>query len=421
MESIQVIKQRFGIIGNDPKLNRSIEKAIQVAPTDISVLVTGESGVGKESIPKIIHQLSHRKHGKYIAVNCGAIPEGTIDSELFGHEKGAFTGATNTREGYFEVADGGTIFLDEVGELPLTTQVRLLRVLENGEFIKVGSSKVQKTDVRIVAATNVNMFEAIKKEKFREDLYYRLSTIEIHLPPLRERKEDIHLLFRKFASDFALKYKMPTIKLTDEAVDILLKHRWNGNIRQLRNAAEQISVLEQTRTINAATLKGYLPDYGNNLPAVIKSSKSESDFSSEREILYKVLFDMKSDLNDLKKLTMELMKNENANEVQKKNEGLIQKIYGDEEAEDYEGTIEDLEVLSIPEKMSQLSDAIDESNDKYHFAEEVEEEETLSLHDKELELIKKSLERHQGKRKLAAAELGISERTLYRKIKQYDL
>lgn len=421
MESVQAIKQRFGIIGNDPKLNRSIEKAIQVAPTDISVLVTGESGVGKESIPKIIHQLSHRKHGKYIAVNCGAIPEGTIDSELFGHEKGAFTGATNTREGYFEVADGGTIFLDEVGELPLTTQVRLLRVLENGEFIKVGSSKVQKTDVRIVAATNVNMFEAIKKEKFREDLYYRLSTIEIHLPPLRDRKDDIHLLFRKFASDFALKYKMPTIKLTDDAVDVLVKHRWNGNIRQLRNAAEQISVLERTRTISAATLKGYLPSHGDNLPAVIKTSKSDSDFSSEREILYKVLFDMKSDLNDLKKLTMELMKNDNAHEVQKKNESLIQKIYGEEVPEDYEDTIEDLEVLSIPEKMSQLSDAIDESNDKYHFAEEVEEEETLSLHDKELELIKKSLERHQGKRKLAAAELGISERTLYRKIKQYDL
>lgn len=421
MESVQAIKQRFGIIGNDPKLNRSIEKAIQVAPTDISVLVTGESGVGKESIPKIIHQLSHRKHGKYIAVNCGAIPEGTIDSELFGHEKGAFTGATNTREGYFEVADGGTIFLDEVGELPLTTQVRLLRVLENGEFIKVGSSKVQKTDVRIVAATNVNMFEAIKKEKFREDLYYRLSTIDIHLPPLRDRKEDIHLLFRKFASDFALKYKMPTIKLTDDAVDVLVKHRWNGNIRQLRNAAEQISVLEQKRTINAATLKGYLPSQGDNLPAVIKTSKSDSDFSSEREILYKVLFDMKSDLNDLKKLTMELMKNDNAHDVQKKNESLIQKIYGEEEPEDYEDTIEDLEVLSIPEKMSQLSDAMDESNDKYHFAEEVEEEETLSLHDKELELIKKSLERHQGKRKLAAAELGISERTLYRKIKQYDL
>lgn len=419
MESVQAIKQRFGIIGNDPSLNRAIEKAIQVAPTDISVLVTGESGVGKESIPKIIHQLSHRKHGKYIAVNCGAIPEGTIDSELFGHEKGAFTGATQTRSGYFEVADGGTIFLDEVGELPLTTQVRLLRVLENGEFIKVGSSKVQKTNVRIVAATNVNMFEAIKKEKFREDLYYRLSTVEIHLPPLRDRKEDIHLLFRKFASDFALKYKMPTIKLSDDAVNLLLKHRWSGNIRQLRNVAEQISVLEQNRTISAATLQDYLPNSSSNLPAVINTTKSESDFSSEREILYKVLFDMKSDLNDLKKLTMELMKNGNASEVQKQNEGLIQKIYGED---DEDATVEDLEVLSIPEKSSKPNYAETEDiTDKYHFAEEIEEEETLSLHDKELELIKKSLERHNGKRKLAAQELGISERTLYRKIKQFDL
>ena len=421
MENIQTIKQRFGLIGNDPKLNRAIEKATQVAPTDISVLVTGESGVGKESIPKIIHQLSHRKHGKYIAVNCGAIPEGTIDSELFGHEKGAFTGATQTRSGYFEVADGGTIFLDEVGELPLTTQVRLLRVLENGEFIKVGSSKVQKTDVRIVAATNVNMFEAIEKERFREDLYYRLSTVEINIPPLRERKEDIHLLFRKFSSDFALKYKMPTIKLTDSAVELLLKHRWNGNIRQLRNIAEQISVLEQKRTIDATSLNSYLPS-GNNLPAVVNSSKSESDFSNEREILYKVLFDMKSDLNDLKKLTMELMKNGNSNDVEKDNESLIQKIYGDDDKSSYREEFEDLEVLSIPEKIKQeqiIEEA--ENRDKYHFAEEVEEEETLSLHDKELELIKKSLERHQGKRKLAAAELGISERTLYRKIKQYDL
>jgi transcriptional regulator with PAS, ATPase and Fis domain len=419
MESIQATKQRFGIIGNDAKLNRAIEKAIQVAPTDISVLVTGESGVGKESIPKIIHQLSHRKHGKYIAVNCGAIPEGTIDSELFGHEKGAFTGATQTRSGYFEVADGGTIFLDEVGELPLTTQVRLLRVLENGEFIKVGSSQVQKTNVRIVAATNVNMFEAIKKEKFREDLYYRLSTVEIHLPPLRDRKDDIHLLFRKFASDFALKYKMPTIRLTDEAIVLLLKYRWSGNIRQLRNVAEQVSVLEQNRTISASTLQGYLPSSGTNLPAVINTSKSESDFSNEREILYKILFDMKSDLNDLKKLTMELMKSGNAKDVQKDHEGLIQKIYGEEEDE-IEDTIENLEVLSITEKSSN-KETNEELQDKYHFAEEIEEEETLSLHDKELELIKKSLERHQGKRKLAAAELGISERTLYRKIKQFDL
>ncbi|GGW72118.1 regulatory Fis family protein [Winogradskyella epiphytica] len=426
MESVQATKQRFGIIGNDPKLNRSIEKAIQVSPTDISVLVTGESGVGKESIPKIIHQLSHRKHGKYIAVNCGAIPEGTIDSELFGHEKGAFTGATATRSGYFEVADGGTIFLDEVGELPLTTQVRLLRVLENGEFIKVGSSKVQKTNVRIVAATNVNMFEAIKKEKFREDLYYRLSTVEINLPPLRERKDDIHLLFRKFASDFAIKYKMPTVKLTEDAINLLTKYRWNGNIRQLRNVAEQVSVLEQSRTINGPTLQHYLPTTSSNLPAIVSSTKSDSDFSSEREILYKVLFDMKSDLNDLKKLTMKLMETGSAAEVQKDNQHLIQKIYGEtteekDNIDDFEAAIEDLEVLSIPAHQNNIEETTATVEDKYHFAEEIEEEETLSLHDKELELIKKSLERHNGKRKLAAAELGISERTLYRKIKQYDL
>ncbi len=421
MESVQATKQRFGIIGNDPKLNRAIEKAIQVAPTDISVLVTGESGVGKESLPKIIHSLSHRKHGKYIAVNCGAIPEGTIDSELFGHEKGAFTGATAARSGYFEVADGGTIFLDEVGELPLTTQVRLLRVLENGEFIKVGSSKVQKTDVRIVAATNVNMFEAIKKEKFREDLYYRLSTVEILLPPLRDRNEDIHLLFRKFAADFATKYKMPTIRLQEDAVVLLEKYHWSGNIRQLRNIAEQISVLEQNRSISAVTLRGYLPNIGSNLPAVVASDKKESDFSNEREILYKVLFDMKNDLNDLKKLTMELMQSGNSQEVQKENEGLIRKIY----REDKEETIRFEETVSTPTtevlQIESPSVSIPKEEDKYHFAEEIEEEETLSLHDKELELIKKSLERHRGKRKAAAEELGISERTLYRKIKQYDL
>ncbi|WP_340064667.1 sigma-54 dependent transcriptional regulator [Ascidiimonas aurantiaca] len=420
MESVQSIKQRFGIIGNDVKLNRAIEKAIQVAPTDISVLVTGESGVGKESIPKIIHSLSHRKHGKFIAVNCGAIPEGTIDSELFGHEKGSFTGATATRSGYFEEASGGTIFLDEVGELPLTTQVRLLRVLENGEFIKVGSSKVQKTDVRIVAATNVDMFEAIDKGRFREDLYYRLSTVEIHLPPLRERKEDIHLLFRKFASDFANKYKMPTIRLEDDAVSLLLKYRWSGNIRQLRNVAEQISVLEQKRNISATTLSGYLPGIGSNLPAVIPSAKSQSDFSSEREILYKVLFDMKSDLNDLKKLTLELMQSGNHKKVQEEHQGLIDKIYGNEEndPDDYtEPEEETFEVLEIPETSAKPPT----EGDKYHFAEEIEEEETLSLQDKELELIKKALERNKGKRKAAAHELGISERTLYRKIKQYDL
>ena len=423
METVQSIKQRFSIIGNDTGLNRAIEKAVQVAPTDISVLVTGESGVGKESIPKIIHQLSHRKHSKYIAVNCGAIPEGTIDSELFGHEKGAFTGATQSRSGYFEVANGGTIFLDEVGELPLTTQVRLLRVLENGEFIKVGSSTVLKTDVRIVAATNVNMFEAIKKEKFREDLYYRLSTIEILLPALRERKNDIHLLFRKFASDFALKYKMPTIRLDDNAVQALINYRWSGNVRQLRNVAEQISVLESSRLIDAVTLKTYLPNMEGNFPTVQEKNKSQSDFSTEREILYKVLFDMKSDLNDLKKLTMELMQNDNHSDVQKNNEGLIQKIYKKEEVLESE---KEPEFLSLPAKPQNENavEIVKDTEEKYTYIdaiEEEDEEETLSLHDKELELIKKSLERHKGKRKLAADELGISERTLYRKIKQYDL
>jgi len=419
MESIQAVKQRFGIIGDNPKLNRAIEKAIQVAPTDISVLVTGESGVGKESIPKIIHSLSHRKHNKYIAVNCGAIPEGTIDSELFGHEKGAFTGATQTRSGYFEVADGGTIFLDEVGELPLPTQVRLLRVLENGEFLKVGSSKTQKTDVRIVAATNVEMFEAIEDGKFREDLYYRLSTVEISLPPLRERKNDIHLLFRKFASDFAMKYKMPTIRLDEQATQLLIQYRWAGN-RQLRNVAEQVSVLEQNRSITADTIQQYLPDMGSRLPAVV-NKKESSDFSNEREILYKILFDMKSDLNDLKKLTLELMKNGNTEDVREENESLINKIYSKEDT--YDTAEEVMEVLQIPEQATPIKPppTIETKEDPYHFAEEIEEEETLSLHDKELELIKKSLERHKGKRKAAADELGISERTLYRKIKQFDL
>ena len=424
MESVQSIKQRFELIGNDVKLNRAIEKSIQVAPTDISVLVTGESGVGKEAIPKIIHSLSHRKHAKYIAVNCGAIPEGTIDSELFGHEKGAFTGATQTRNGYFEVADGGTIFLDEVGELPLTTQVRLLRVLENGEFLKVGSSQTQKTDVRIVAATNVNMFEAIKKEKFREDLYYRLSTVEINIPPLRERQDDIHLLFRKFASDFGQKYKMPTIRLEDNAVNLLLKYRWPGNIRQLRNIAEQVSVLEEKRMVTAGTLHSYLPNSNaTNLPAVVGSQKKESDFSNEREILYKVLFDMKGDLTDLKKLTLELLKNNDSGKVQEENETLIRKIYGskDEQINEQEDTI--AEVLHLPEPVieNEIPQNTPTQEDRYHFAEEIQEEETLSLQEKEIELIKKSLERNRGKRKAAAAELGISERTLYRKIKQYDL
>ncbi len=428
MESIQAVKQRFGIIGNDPKLNRAIEKAIQVAPTDISVLVTGESGVGKESIPKIIHSLSHRKHNKYIAVNCGAIPEGTIDSELFGHEKGAFTGATSTRSGYFEVANGGTIFLDEVGELPLPTQVRLLRVLESGEFFKVGSSKPQKTDVRIVAATNVTMAEAIKEGKFREDLYYRLSTVEIQLPPLRERKEDIHLLFRKFAADFAQKYKMPTIRLDESAQQLLERYRWGGNIRQLRNVAEQISVLEKNRTINYNTLKEYLQDVGSNLPAVIQTKKNESDFANERELLYKVLFDMQQDLNDLKKLTFELMNNQDGSHVQEQNAGLINKIYSKTESTKPEPPPTFFETETITQEkpkvevinISQQEETY-KNTDAYSFVEDVEEEENLSIQEKEVELIKKSLEKHNGKRKLAAKELGISERTLYRKIKLYKL
>ncbi|MFD2566516.1 sigma 54-interacting transcriptional regulator [Pseudotenacibaculum haliotis] len=406
MENLQAIKQRFGIIGNDIQLNRALEKAVRVAPTDISVLVTGESGVGKENIPKIIHQLSHRKHAKYIAVNCGAIPEGTIDSELFGHEKGAFTGATSTRKGYFEVADGGTIFLDEVGELPLTTQVRLLRVLENGEFIKVGSSQVQKTNVRIVAATNIEMQEAIAKEKFREDLYYRLSTIEIHLPALRERNEDIHLLFRKFAADFAQKYRMPTIRLDENAAHLLLNYRFPGNIRQLRNIAEQISVVEENRMITGEKLSQYLPNHSGNLPAVIGKNTDKNDFATERDIMYKILFDMRNDINDLKKLTLDLMQNGNSEKVQAENHQLIEKIYQEQNQE-----VHPVEVVQIPEQTNQSN---------YDFVEAIEEDENLSLQEKEVEMIKRSLEKHK-KRKLAAKELGISERTLYRKIKQYNL
>ena len=412
MDKIQSIKQRFEIIGNDPQLNRAIGKAVRVSPTDISVLVTGESGVGKESIPRIIHQLSLRKHGKFIAVNCGAIPEGTIDSELFGHEKGAFTGATSTRSGYFEEADGGTIFLDEVGELPLTTQVRLLRVLENGEFLKVGSSQVQKTNVRIVAATNLDMPKAIQQGKFREDLFYRLSTVEIILPPLRDRNGDIHLLFRKFAADFAHKYKMPTVRLDEQAQQLLERQQWHGNIRQLRNVAEQLSVLEQDRAISVETLGLYLPDHNKRLPALVpSSSEGESDFGSEREILYKVLFDMKSDLNDLKQLTLKLMNSSNTEQVRSDNEGLIQKIYGEEQNQS--------ERLLPPRNETNTFQKKTDNN--FDYAEEIEEEETLSLIDKELELIKKALERNNGKRKAAADELGISERTLYRKIKQFDI
>ncbi|CAA0156048.1 sigma-54 interaction domain-containing protein [Tenacibaculum maritimum] len=409
MENLTTIKQRFGIIGNDPQLHRAMEKAVRVAPTDISVLVTGESGVGKESIPKIIHQLSHRKHAKYIAVNCGAIPEGTIDSELFGHEKGAFTGATNTRKGYFEVADGGTIFLDEVGELPLTTQVRLLRVLENGEFIKVGSSQVQKTNVRIIAATNVQMQNAIAKEKFREDLYYRLSTIEIHLPPLRERGQDIHLLFRKFASDFAQKYRMPTIRLDENATKALLNYHFPGNIRQLKNIVEEISVVEENRNVSLEKIIQYLPDNKGNLPAIVGSKNNSNDFATERDIMYKILFDMRNDLNDLKKLTLDLMQNGNTEKVQAENHQLIEKIYQDQHRK---ASPNPVEVVQIPQKSLE---------NNYEFAETIEEDENLSLQEKEIEMIRKSLEKNNNKRKLAAKELGISERTLYRKIKQYDL
>ncbi len=382
----QEIKQRFGIIGNSNKLDRAISTAMQIAPTDISVLITGESGVGKESIPKIIHFNSNRKHNKFIAVNCGAIPEGTIDSELFGHEKGAFTGASDNRQGYFEVADGGTIFLDEVGELPLGTQVRLLRVLENGEFMKVGSSNVKKVDVRVIAATNVNIEKAINKGKFREDLYYRLNTINIKMPSLRERIEDIHLLFKKFASDFADRYHIPSIRLQDEAVELLLNYSWPGNIRQLKNIAEQISAIEQDRSISFESLKNYIPKQ-NTTPVLFKDKQSENDIS-EREILYKVLFDMKNDLNDLKRVTKELMGDKHQeNDDDKVIKHFIEKP-----------------TISFKEEVNQK-----------------EEETFLTLQEQEKILIEKALNRHQGRRKEASEELGISERTLYRKIKEYLL
>ncbi len=382
----QEIKQRFGIIGNSNKLDRAINTAIQIAPTDISVLITGESGVGKESIPKIIHFNSNRKHNKFIAVNCGAIPEGTIDSELFGHEKGAFTGASDNRQGYFEVADGGTIFLDEVGELPLGTQVRLLRVLENGEFMKVGSSKVKKVDVRVIAATNVNIEKAINKGKFREDLYYRLNTINIKMPSLRERIEDIHLLFKKFASDFADRYHIPPIRLQEEAVELLHNYSWPGNIRQLKNIAEQISAIEQDRSISFESLKNYIPKQ-NTTPVLFKDQQSENDIS-EREILYKVLFDMKNDLNDLKRVTKELM----GDKYQENDNDKVIKHFIEKPT------------ISIKEEVNQK-----------------EEETFLTLQEQEKILIEKALNRHQGRRKEASEELGISERTLYRKIKEYLL
>lgn len=415
--NLQTVKNRFGIIGNSEPLNRALDVAIQVAPTDITVLITGESGTGKENMPKIIHHYSSRKHHEYIAVNCGAIPEGTIDSELFGHEKGAFTGATDSRKGYFEVADGGTIFLDEVGELPLPTQVRLLRVLETGEFIKVGASKVKKTDVRIIAATNENVQKAIQKGKFREDLFYRLSTVPIFLEPLRERKNDIHLLFRKFSADFAEKYRMPGIRLNQKAVEILEKYSWPGNIRQLKNVAEQISVIENSREVDELILTKYLPDIDSskNLPMIIDGHK-ESDNFSERDILYKVLFEMKQDVTEMKRVIVDLLNNNNLSNNEKT--ALITKL-SDSSALDRE-----IKFNEQPNNTVSLQEEnISEEPPSYNisFQESVEIEESLSLEEREKELIQKALKKHNGRRKNAAKELGISERTLYRKIKEFEI
>jgi transcriptional regulator with PAS, ATPase and Fis domain len=407
---IQSIKHRFGIIGNSPLLNRALDIATQVAATDLTVLITGESGTGKEVFPQIIHHLSARKHGNYIAVNCGAIPEGTIDSELFGHEKGSFTGAHEARKGYFEVANHGTIFLDEVAELPLSTQVRLLRVLEVGEFMKVGSSKVIKTDVRVVAATNVNIPEAIEKGKFRQDLYYRLNTVPIYIPPLRERKEDIHLLFRKFAADFAEKYRMPPLRLTDEAIEVLKNYYWPGNIRQLKNITEQISIIEKEKLVSADTLRLYLPDTSRpSLPVLYK--QNDEEHFSERDLLYKVLFDMKKDITELKKIVIDILeKNPDDSALEKTKALLVKHVAGEENF----GLIPSDEEVKIVHKTEENTE-----EDKFHAPEIIEE--SLSLQDKEKEMIRKALEKHNGKRKDAARELGISERTLYRKIKEYQI
>ena len=429
--TIEQIKQRFRIIGHSEQLNRAIDIAIQVAPTDLSVLITGESGSGKENIPQIIHQLSARKHNKYIAVNCGAIPEGTIDSELFGHEKGSFTGATDTRKGYFEVADGGTIFLDEVAELPLTTQVRLLRVLETGEFLKVGSSKPQKINVRITAATNVNIPKAINENKFREDLFYRLNTVPIEVPPLRVRKDDIHLLFRKFSADFADKYRMPSVQLTEEARILLLKYRWPGNVRQLKNVTEQISVIEKNKLITAEVLLTYLPENSEaSLPVIYSGDK---DGMTERDILYKVLFDMKKDVADLKKVVFQVIKSDSRPNKDEINDQVFERLYG---GQDSVSSLERrLELAQFNEdkplkrnKSNFADDAVcfnktdnSEEKDDYHEIVIEQQEESLSISDTEKKLIKKALEKHGGKRKYAAEDLGISERTLYRKIKEYDI
>jgi transcriptional regulator with PAS, ATPase and Fis domain len=412
MKDLQNIKQRFGIIGNYIGLNRAIDIAVQVAPTDLSVLLTGESGTGKEVFPQVIHNHSTRKHGPYIAVNCGAIPEGTIDSELFGHEKGAFTGATDSRKGYFEVADGGTIFLDEIAELPLSTQVRLLRVLETGEFIRVGSSKVQKTNVRVIAASNVDVPLAITNGRFREDLFYRLNTVPISIPSLRDRSEDILLLFRKFAADFADKYRMPAIRLNKDAQSMLLNYAWPGNVRQLKNITEQISIIESERDISAENLKKYLPDYqAIKLPAVLRK-EDERSFSNEREILYKILFDMKSDMNDLKKLVLDIIKKGDGTfEIHDSHERVIKNLFGDTKLEKQVTNVPDSDVVEFTARpvRNNIQDT-----------EEIVEE-SLSLSGNEMELIIKALEKHNHKRKSAAKELGISERTLYRKIKEYGI
>ena len=406
--NVQQIKQRFGIIGNAPLLNRALEVSAQVAPTDISVLVTGESGTGKEIIPQVIHQLSSRKHGEYIAVNCGAIPEGTIDSELFGHEKGSFTGASGSRLGYFEVANGGTIFLDEVAELPMQTQVRLLRVLETGEFMRVGASKVIKTNVRVVAATNENMMDAISSGKFREDLYYRLSTVPIQLPALRDRKDDIHLLFRKFAHDFAEKYRMPAIKLIDESVALLVSNSWPGNIRQLKNLVEQLSVIETTREIDTITLGSYLSQKRQSTGLVLQKDAQKNDFS-ERELMYKFLFDMKKDLTELKKLVVDIVGKDGKVPLSEHQTNYVNQIYSEVQNE----------IVPPNRSLPEAGQTIEVSRPAFEEHHEVEE--SLSLEDREKELIKKALEKHRGKRKYAAQELGISERTLYRKIKEYNL
>ena len=404
---LQSIKQRFGIIGNSPLLNRAIDIAAQVAPTDLSVLIAGESGTGKEVFPQIIHQMSTRKHGHYIAVNCGAIPEGTIDSELFGHEKGSFTGAHEKRNGYFEVADGGTIFLDEVAELPLATQVRLLRVLESGEFMKVGSSKVIKTDVRVVAASNVNIPEALEKGTFREDLFYRLNNVPILVPALRDRKEDVHLLFRKFAADFAEKYRMPPLHLLPDAVRVLSNYYWPGNVRQLKNVTEQVSIMEKNKDVDATTLKKYLPGVSSpDLPVLFK--KEQEEHFSDRELLYKFLFDMKKDLTELKKVVVNILEKDDSNLDREQTRSLLINDL-DNEMEQVQNKIHEVEIATDMRK----------SDEHFHPSEIIEE--SLSLAVKEKEMIEKALEKHQGKRKNASKELGISERTLYRKIKEYNI